>query len=660
MIVSLFGVNTVYATDTDVIEYSGSCGENVTYTFDADSNTLTISGTGDMENYSGSNIPWEKYKYSITNVVIENGVTSVGKYAFFYCTNLTDVILPDSLVTISAYAFSYCYKLSNITEFKNVTKIDNYAFRSCRALENVTIPVGVSRIQESVFYDCISLKNIYVNSDNECFCSLDGVLFTKDLKTLKHYPSGKEDTTYKIPDGVTILESWSFSYAENLVAIEIPDSVTYIGLGAFYYCTNLLNITLPQGVSSIKSSCFSSCKSLISINIPDSVKFIEEYAFCNCTSLNNVTIPDGNEKLYYGTFWGCISLTNIKLPDSVTVIGEKVFNNCTGLTNITIPKNVTTLERCAFSGCANLVEIVIPQSVTIIGDDAFIQCAALKEIVIPDTVTTIGQYAFGYECNDSNPLNVMHFLLEDFTIYCKSSSAAENYAKTNGIKYFFIEESNKEETPAIESGTVKIGMDLSVADNVITTHQKETDLKGSVYRSLQAKVSKTTKNSLKITWKKVSEAKKYVVYGAKCGNKMKKLKTVKTTTFINKKLSESTYFKYIVVAVDKEDKIVSVSKIIHSSTLGNNKKSNPIGLKTEAKKNKVTIKAKKTFNLKARCLKKKGTTIKIHRGVKYECSNTKIAIVNGKGKITAKKKGVCYVYVYAQNGVAKKVKVSVK
>ena len=213
--------------------------------------------------------------------------------------------------------------------------------------------------------------------------------------------------------------------------------------------------------------------------------------------------------------------------------------------------------------------------------------------------------------------------------------------------------------PATSAGP---GQSAEAVDKLITSQKNDNDPKGSQFALLQAKVKKVAKTSITIKWNKVSGAKKYVVYGNKCGktNRFKKLKTVTGTSFTHKKLKKATYYKYLIVAVNGKGKTVTTSKGLHISTTGNAKKSNPIGVSTAAKNNKVNLKKGKTFNLKAKSLAKKGTKVSIHRVIKYESTNTKIATVNAKGKITAKKKGVCYVYAYAQNGLAKKIKVTVK
>lgn len=189
------------------------------------------------------------------------------------------------------------------------------------------------------------------------------------------------------------------------------------------------------------------------------------------------------------------------------------------------------------------------------------------------------------------------------------------------------------------------------------------DYKGSNFGLLRAQTTKLKKNSVTVKWNKVKNADGYIVYGAKCGakSKYKVLKVVsgKTTSFTHKKLKKGTYYKYNIVAfkyVNGVKVTLAASKKIHATTLGGKY---GVAKAVKLNKSKVKIKKGKTFKIKASEIKK-DKKIKRHRAICYESSNTKIATVNSKGKIKAKKKGKCTIYVYAQNGVYKTVKVTVK
>ena len=194
-----------------------------------------------------------------------------------------------------------------------------------------------------------------------------------------------------------------------------------------------------------------------------------------------------------------------------------------------------------------------------------------------------------------------------------------------------------------------------IAEAAIVNSKLEEGPSGSVYGRLQAKVKKTTKNSITIKWKKVKGA-KYIIYGNKCGKKQKykKIATVKKNQYTKKKLKKGTYYKYIVVAV-KDGRIVSSSKTLHIATKGGSV-GNP--KKVTVSKKSVKLKKNKLFKIKAKVIN--GSGVKTHRGVCFESSDESVATVTKSGMIKAVGKGKAFIYVYAQNGTMAKVKVTVK
>lgn len=211
---------------------------------------------------------------------------------------------------------------------------------------------------------------------------------------------------------------------------------------------------------------------------------------------------------------------------------------------------------------------------------------------------------------------------------------------------------------------IKKGSSEKQVDKYVTSLKTENDAKGTVFGLLCARQKKATKKSVTVKWNKLKKAKSYLVYGSKCGTKKgqippyKKIKKIKGTSFTKKGLKKGVYFKFLIVALDKNNKVIASSKSVHIATKGG-KVGNDKTVKVN--KSKITLKAKKTFKLKGKEVpQSKKLKVKRHRPLRYESSNKKVAKVNGKGKITAKKKGTAYIYVYAQNGFYKKVKVTVK
>ncbi len=275
-------------------------------------NSVTIIGDGAFQRCSGLttvNIPnsvtsIDSYAFQgcsgLTSVTIPNSVTNIGDGAFQNCSGLTSVSIGNSVTSIGnsvtsignsvtsigSCAFQNCSGLTSVSIGNSVTNINDRAFESCFSLASVTIGDGVINISERAFLNCSGLTTINVATGNTTFCSIDGVLFSKDAQTLICFPSKKSDS-YSIPDGVTNIAPNAFYRCKNLTSVTIPNSVTSIGDAAFFNCS-LKSITIPNSVASIGKYTFQSCSYLKTVTIPNSVTSIGGDAFVNC----------GNVKIY--------------------------------------------------------------------------------------------------------------------------------------------------------------------------------------------------------------------------------------------------------------------------------------------------------------------------------------------------------------------------
>lgn len=424
---------------------SGTTGD-CTWTLD-DEGVLTISGNGDMGDYDTSHYdkiaPWGE---SITSVIIENGVTSIGSDAFsdcigltsvtipdsvtsigsaaFYgCTGMTSVTIPDSVTSIGLFAFYGCSGLTSIDISNSVTSIDDFVFANCTGLTSVTIPDSVTSIHRA-FEGCTALTNIII-PDSVTSISI-GAFF--DTAWYNNRPDGlvyagkvaynykgemPENTSIIIKDGTKGIADSAFSQCKGLTSITFPDSLNIIGISAFFNCTGLSNVTINNGVTIIAERAFYHCNRLTSVIIPDSVKTIGDSAFKGCTGLASVTISEEVTSVGRGAFsntnWfnnlpdGMVYLgkvaycykgempenTSVEIKDGTKKIADAAFSGCTGLTGITIPDSVQEIGIFAFSGCSGLTNIDIPDSVIRIGYCAFNECTGLTDIPIPKSVTKI-------------------------------------------------------------------------------------------------------------------------------------------------------------------------------------------------------------------------------------------------------------------------------
>lgn len=220
-----------------------------------------------LDVFFSGHIPDELFynRRTLIGVKIPNGTLTIGTNAFRYCTDLVNVEIPLSVNCIGQDAFYGCTSIKEIEIPNSVEIIKDRAFYQCRNLSTIIIPSSVNKIGDGVFYDCTRLKVISVEKNNLEFCSIDGVLFEKDMKTLVCYPKGKEDASYTIPNGVIDIEDFAFARCEELTSVEISESVANIGYGAFEECENLITAIIPDNVISIGSSAFENCINLKSI-----------------------------------------------------------------------------------------------------------------------------------------------------------------------------------------------------------------------------------------------------------------------------------------------------------------------------------------------------------------------------------------------------------
>ena len=232
---------------------SGTCGENLTWVFDNEG-TLTISGSGEMDNYERDysandkyNMPWDSYRKDVKRVVIEDGVVSIGNYAFTICNNMTSADLADSVTQIGAFSFAGCFQLENILLPEGLISIGEQAFNNCFELSEITIPACVESIGKNVFYACNELSEITVSNLNETYCSIDGVLFNADKTEIICYPPGRSGT-YVIPENTISIRNNAFCGSRYLTEVSFPTSMELIGEEAFCQCYQLSTVSIPAGI----------------------------------------------------------------------------------------------------------------------------------------------------------------------------------------------------------------------------------------------------------------------------------------------------------------------------------------------------------------------------------------------------------------------------
>lgn len=306
---------SVTKEDSQISKLTVHCTNDVDtgtgWSFEGETGTLTLTEGAAGQSYflSGSSStldakdyrPWKEHRNAIRKVVITSGTTSIGRCAFYGCSNLTSVDIPNTVTNIGDSAFYDCSSLTSLVIPETVTDIGNYAFKNCTKLTSVNIPEGVQFIARS-FENCTSLERV-----------------------------------------------------------TIPASVYSISQNAFFGCTNLTNVTFVENgkLDYIGESAFHDCASLQSVTIPNTVQRMGKYAFSNCTSLTKVKLPENMTQLLEGSFSNCTKLTEVTIPANVNTINANAFSGCSSLVHVIFAQGskLDSLDSQAFLSCPGLTEI---------------------------------------------------------------------------------------------------------------------------------------------------------------------------------------------------------------------------------------------------------------------------------------------------------------
>ena len=477
-----YGLNLAYLT-YDSIEESGIL-DNQDSGFTAQQENdyadfeyrVLSDGTAEITRFSGNDeileIPSRLSKVPVTSIgdhafagrrslkriTIPDSIVNIGINPFASCSNLTVINVSPKhpyLATIDGVLFSkpdrrlvcypYAFQAKSYTIPNGIQEIGDNAFYGCGYLVNVSIPDTVKSIGEYAFYHCDYLTDLLIP---DSVISIGKGAFS-DCHDL---------TKVNIPDGITAIGEKTFSWCSSLFSISIPDSVNSIGDNAFYRCEKITDIAIPNGVKSIGGRAFSFCTSLSQITIPVSVEYIGANPFTGCEKLTSIIVS--TESQYLETINGVLFSKPDKrlicypigyyaekydIPEGIQIIGENAFLGCNNLKTVSLPTSVIRIDVQAFSTCENLEGIFIPSSVQSIGDYAFNRCSNIKDIIIPDSVTSIGYSAFCY-CKSLSSITIPASVTsigdeafiecaEFLTITVEEGSYAEEYCKSNGIKF---------------------------------------------------------------------------------------------------------------------------------------------------------------------------------------------------------------------------------
>ena len=419
---------------------NGVCGDNLTWNFNSETGELTITGTGEMENYSDSNSqPWIDIAKDVKRVVVADGVLSLGRNAFNNFINLESIKFSNTIKEIGQTAFSNCTKLQEVDLPQSLNKLDLYVFNECTSLKECIIPNSVTQIKAGAFYYCTSLEKV------------------------------------QLPVGINKIESWMFANCTSLKSIEMPNQIDSIGTYAFNACTSLTNVIIPNYVTVVEEYAFNFCKGLKEVTIGKRVVDIGDGVFRECDSLVVVNshmenpkpinqntfknyegvvlnVPIGTKDKYkYTSYWskftkicesfgdagvvetGCDGLIfivyknqgvaavkssyalteSLIIPDEIELDGSlykvtgihmQAFSNDNSILSLALGKNVKSIGESAFSGCKKLSKITFNDELKYIGGSSF-NSTAISELNLPDSVEYIGGGAFLY-CSNLADINL--------------------------------------------------------------------------------------------------------------------------------------------------------------------------------------------------------------------------------------------------------------
>lgn len=470
----------VFPAGAEEVTHSGTCGENITWRFDETSGTLTLSGTGPMADYDTSIWYNQPYVKEITHVVVENGITTIGKNAFASLEKAADTQLPDTITRIEDCAFARCRQLTGIQIPNSVQYIGKQAFQYCSALTNIVLPDSVTECGPQTFQSCTRLT---------------GVTLPTSLQKLPYgmFDSCSKLTAVAVPAGVKEVENWAFGTNSAINSItfmgdapvfhksafqEINAVVTYPANNSTWtedklqnyegtiawvsdaetsfsgtFGSNNMSWKLENGTLTITGDGYlagwstqppwypfrSMIKKAVFSGMLESVG---RHTFLDCAELTEVVWAPTIAYVFERAFKGCTGLTSITIPDTVTNMYEGVFTGCTALQTVTLSNNLKELPCRTFYGCTSLKSVTIPASVYGVSIEVFMR-SAVEAVYFQGNMPGFSKSSF-----DQGPFSAMGNATIYYAANNKSWTAekikeAEGWYRNGNIKFVATEELNK-------------------------------------------------------------------------------------------------------------------------------------------------------------------------------------------------------------------------
>lgn len=375
---------SIVVSDKVILNEAGYDMQGIAYLLDEKNKTAQVGlvGTYNTSKYQGYHNGKVIIPASVESNGVEYQVVKIGDYAFYDNSNLKEIVISDSVISIGEMAFWHSGLSGNV-------EISGY----------------VEDIEIAAFSCVYSLDNIFVSEENKQYSSEDGVLFSKDNKTLLCYPRRRSFntgiTSCIVPDTVTEIGAYAF-YGTSYSKIYLPDTVEVIGHAAFSV-SDITDITLPNVVE-IGESAFNGCEELVNVNLGDKLEIMSDQCF-----------------------QGCEKLKGIYIPDSVKRVGTKAFDQCISLEYVVGCKNAELGDCFLFSTCYDLKLIMLPEQIKKLPDVMIDNCSSLEKLYLPETATEL-------------PDGCLLGASGNLVLYSKKGTAVESYAQEKSLEFQNVEE----------------------------------------------------------------------------------------------------------------------------------------------------------------------------------------------------------------------------
>ena len=678
-------------------------------TFKGCTSLTTIQVPKDIETVGVSNFEGS----GLRNVIFADNIKKIPAWLFNDCNTLTSIEIPETVIEIGYETFRDCNNLTDITFSNKLRTIEAGAFRGCSNLKKITLPNSLvelgSNADSGVFEDCISLEDITLSDNLKVLgaktfygcTALTDIVIPKTLEEAHPYIFTNSDVqTVTLEEGMPKVPGFLFSGFATLESIVLPESITEIELSAFEGCEMLSDISLSSNLTTIHQGTFKDCVSLIHIALPESLTVLGDSSgdgvFEGCYALEELRLPKGLKELGNHTFTGCEALKDITIPKTLVSSGVYAFQD-SGIKTVTLEEGMLKVPGFLFSGFATLESIVLPESITEIELSVFTDCINLQAITLPKNLNAIGENAF-HNCNSlkkvvlpDNINEISYFSFDDVELWAMPNTITEASLLRERIPHHVYDvpipvdsiQLNTTDKTMISGTTYDLFATIAPSNatnkELIWTSSNTAVVTVSASGRVTARgngtaiITATAKDGSKKA-AKCTITVKTPVSAVKLNVTSKAMKP-KDVYYLSATVSPSTASNTDLLWISNNTKVATVSAsgrvtargngtaIITATAKDGSKKAAKctITVKTPVSSMKLNVRSKtlnrgNTYTLKASIYPSTAS----NKSITWSSSNTKVAKVDSKGKVTAVNGGSATITAKASNGLVYKCNVYVR